>query len=202
MKKSRSIRLVLLGGASFALASCGDDGPPKDARFFSNLQECAAVYDTTQCLDAQKQADQTFAEQAPKFTRKEECETEFGAGNCETKQITDSSGNNSGGNSSTNNTGQSSSSGGGSFFMPMLMGYMMGNMLGGPSRFNEPVYRGPNGSAITQNSSGKMFNIGSFSGVGRSAATSFRSSPATQVGSVSRGGFGSTSTAYRSSAGS
>ena len=184
MKKSRSIRLVLLGGASFALASCGDDGPPKDARFFSHLQECAAVYDTTQCLDAQTQADQTFAEQAPKFTRKEECETQFGAGNCETRQTADSSGGHS------------------SFFMPMLMGYMMGNMLGGPSRFNEPVYRGPNNSAITQSSSGKMFNIGSFSGVGRSAATSFRSTPATQVGTVSRGGFGSTSTAFRSSAGS
>lgn len=202
MKKSRSIRLVLLGGASVALAACGDDGPPKDARFFSNLQECAAVYDMTQCLDAQKQADQTFAAQAPKFTRKEECETEFGAGNCEPKQITNSGGNSTGGNGSGTSTTNQSSSSGGSFFMPMLMGYMMGNMLGGQSRFNEPVYRGPNGSALTQNSSGKMFNIGSFSGVGRSAATSFRSSPATQVGSVSRGGFGSTSTAFRSSAGS
>ena len=185
MKKSRSIRLVLLGGASFALASCGDEGPPKDARFFSNLQECSAIYDTTQCLDAQKQADQTFVAQAPKFTRKEECETQFGAGNCETRQTADSA-----------------QSGGGSFFMPMLMGYMMGNMLGGQSRFNEPVYRGPNNTAITQTSGGKMFNIGNFSGVGRSAASTFRSTPATQVGSVQRGGFGGTSTAFRSSAGS
>ena len=100
MKKSRSIRLVLLGSASFALAACGDDGPPKDARFFSNLQECSAVYDTTQCLDAQKQAEQTFAAEAPKFTRKEQCETEFGAGNCETRQTADSA----------------QSGGGGSFF--------------------------------------------------------------------------------------
>jgi uncharacterized protein YgiB involved in biofilm formation len=184
MKKSRSIRLVLLGSASFALAACGDEGPPKDARFFSNLQECSAVYDTTQCLDAQKQAEQTFAADAPKFTRKEQCEAEFGAGNCETRQTADSAQN----------------GGGGSFFMPMLMGYMMGNMLGGQNRFYEPVYRGPNNTAITQTRGGKMFNIGSFSGVGRGAASSFR--PATQVAQVQRGGFGSKASAFRSSAGS
>lgn len=178
MKKSRSIRLVLLGSASFALAACGDKGPPKDARFFSNLQECSAVYDTTQCLDAQKQAEQSYAVDAPKFSRKEQCEAEFGAGNCETRQTAD---------------------GGGSFFMPMLMGYMMGNMLGGQSRFNQPVYRGPDNTAITQ-SSGKMFNVGSFGGTGRAAASSFR--PAAQVAQVQRGGFGSTARAYRGSAGS
>jgi uncharacterized protein YgiB involved in biofilm formation len=79
------------------------------------------------------------------------------------------------------------------------MGYMMGNVLGGQSRFNQPVYRGPDNTAITQNR-GKMFNIGSFSGAGRNAASTFR--PATQVAQVQRGGFGSTATAYRSSAGS
>lgn len=182
MKKSRSIRLVLLGSASIALAACGDDGPPQDARFFSNLQECSAVYDTTQCLDAQKQAEQTFVAEAPKYSRQEQCEAEFGAGNCEPKQTADGS-----------------ASSGGSFFMPMLMGYMMGNMLGGQSRFNQPVYRGPDNTAMTQNR-GKMFNIGNFSGAGRTAASTFR--PAAQVAQVQRGGFGSTATAYRSSAGS
>ena len=188
MKKSRSIRLVLLGSASIALASCGDDGPPNDAKFFANLQECSAIYDTTQCLDAQKKAESTFSAEVPKFGRKEQCEAEFGAGNCETKQLAENN---------------ASSGGAGSFFMPMMMGYMMGNMLGGQSRFNQPVYRGPNNTAMTQTSSGKMFNIGSFGGAGRNAATSFR--PATQVaqvGSVSRGGFGSSATAHRSSAGS
>jgi uncharacterized protein YgiB involved in biofilm formation len=177
MKKSRSIQLVLLGSASIALAACGDDGPPKDARFFSNTQECSAVYDTSQCLDAQKQAEQTFTAEAPKYTRKEQCEAEFGVGNCEAKQTAE----------------------GGSFFMPLLMGYMMGNMLGGQSRFNQPVYRGPDNTAITQNR-GKMFNIGSFEGAGRNAASTFR--PATQVAQVQRGGFGSTATANRNSAGS
>ena len=212
MKKSRSIRLVLLGSASIALAACGDDGPPQDAKFFSNLQECSAIYDMTQCLDAQKKAEQSYVADAPKFTRKEQCELEFGLGNCENTQIASSSGgasgggSGSGGNTGGNSGGNNANSGGGmgSFFMPMMMGYMMGNMMGGgQSSFNQPVYRGANNTAVTQTSGGKMFNIGSFGGAGRNAATSFR--PATQVaqvGSVSRGGFGSSATAHRSSAGS
>ena len=187
MKKSRSIRLVLLGSASIALASCGDDGPPNDAKFFANLQECSAIYDMTQCLDAQKKAESTFTAEVPKFGRKEQCEAEFGAGNCETKQLAENN---------------ASSGGAGSFFMPMMMGYMMGNMLGGQSRFNQPVYRGPNNTAMTQTSSGKMFNIGSFGGAGRSAASTFRpAAQVAQVGTVQRGGFGSTASANRSASG-
>lgn len=202
MKKSRSIRLVLLGSASIALAACGDDGPPKDAKFFSNLQECSAIYDMTQCLDAQKKAEQSYVADAPKFTRKEQCEAEFGLGNCENTQIASNSG--GGGNSGGGNTsGNSANSGGGmgSFFMPMMMGYMMGNMMGGrQSSFNQPVYRGANNTAVTQTSGGKMFNIGSFGGAGRSAATTFRpASQVAQVGSVQRGGFGASASANRSS---
>lgn len=178
MKKSRSIKLVLLGSASLALAACGDDGPPKDARFFSNIQDCSAVWDATTCIDAQKQSEQAYVAEAPKFTRKEECEAQFGAGNCETREA---------------------SAGSGGFFMPMLMGYMLGNALGGPSRFNQPVYRGPGNTAVMPNQ-GRLYNIGSFAGVGRTGATSFR--PATQIAQVQRGGFGSTATAYRSSSGS
>ena len=180
MKKSRSVRLVVLGSASIALAACGDDAPPNDARFFSNLQECAAVYDRAKCLDAKTSAEQTFIAEAPKYSRKEQCETDFGAGNCESQQA-------------------SAGSGEGSFFMPMLMGYMMGNMLSGQSRFSQPVYRGPENLAMTQNR-GKMFNIGSFGGAGRADASAFR--PAAQVAQVQRGGFGSTATAHRTSAGS
>jgi uncharacterized protein YgiB involved in biofilm formation len=175
MKKSRSIRLVLLGSASLALAACGDEGPPQDAKFFSNVQECSAVYNDTSCREAETQARKSLAEEAPRYSRKEECEAEFGAGNCETKQ----------------------SAGGGSFFMPLLMGYMMGNMLSG-NRFSQPVYRGPNNSAVMP-SGGKLFNVGSFAGTGTNA-TAFR--PAAQATQVARGGFGSTATAYRSTSGS
>ena len=194
MKKSRSIRLVLLGSASLALAACGDDeGLPTDAKFFSSMSECTAFYDEAKCRDAKIAADQTYAAEAPRFANKEECEGEFGVGSCENHQIAAAPG-------QPQTTGQpqnavAGSSDTGSFFMPMLMGYMMGNMLGG-NQFHQPVYRGRDGSAVMPNA-GKAFNVGSFANAGSSAtaAKSFRSAP--QITQVARGGLGSTASAYR-----
>ncbi len=174
MKKSRSIRLVLLGGASLALAACGEDLPP-DAKFFTDAAECSVAFGDQACRKAEAEAQQKLVAEAPRFSRKEECEAEFGPGNCETRQ---------------------EAGGGGSFFMPLLMGYMMGNMLGG-NRFSQPVFRGPNNTAVMPNK-GQMFNVGSFgSAAGR---TGFQAASA--VTPVSRGGFGSTAQAYRSTSGS
>ena len=175
MKKSRSIKLVLLGGASLALAACGDDVPP-DARFFASAEECAVTYSEAACQDAFKKSEQTFAAEAPKFTRQEECEAQFGAGNCETKEAANASG-----------------GGMGSFIMPMMMGYMMGNLMSGG--FNRPVYRGPNNSAMMGNQ-GKFYNVGSFAGAGKSA--NFSASPVTQT---QRGGFGTAGRSYASAGG-
>ena len=171
MKKSKSIRLALLGSTSFALVAC-DEAPPTDARFYANVDECAAIHGKASCEDAFKTSQATFAAEAPQYTKKEECEAEFGAGNCETQTTATSGG------------------GMGSFFMPMMMGYMMGNA------FSRPVYRGPDNSA-TMRSGGKTYNVGAFAGNGRAAA--FRSAP---VSEVARGGLGNRAAAYRTSAGS
>lgn len=175
MKKSHSIKLALLGSASMALVACGDDGPPDDAKFYSSTKECSAVYGDAPCTEAAGKAVMTHLEQAPKFSRREQCEAEFGAGNCETRQ----------------------EAGGGSFFMPLLMGYMMGNMLNSGNRFSQPVYRGPDGSAV-MNNNGRMFNVGAF-GNTAGRATSFRPSAASPV---MRGGFGGSSMAFNSGAAS
>jgi uncharacterized protein YgiB involved in biofilm formation len=172
MKKSRSIRLVLLGSASLALASCGEDFP-QDAKFFTDAKDCSAIYSDESCRQAETQAKQALATEAPQYSRKEECEAEFGPGNCESKQ---------------------SASGGGSIFMPLLMGYMMGNMMSGGNRFSQPVFRGPNNSAVVPNR-GQLFNVGNFSRADAGAG-SFR--PAATATPVTRGGFGSTASAYRS----
>ena len=118
---------------------------------------------------ASPRARRTFVAEAPRFTKKEQCEAEFGAGNCETRQA---------------------GAGTGSFFMPMMMGYMMGNA------FNRPVYRGPNNGAMMQ-TGGRFFNVGTFAGAGRAAP--FQRA---QFTPVQRGGFGSTAAAHRTSAGS
>lgn len=172
MKKSKTIRLALLGGTSFALGAC-DDTPPSDAKFFSSLQECTAHYSESECQTMVKKAEEQHLATAPKFSRQEECEAEFGVGHCETR-----------------------GDGGGSFFMPMMMGYMLGHMMGGG--WYGPVYRGPDNAAYTTTSNGRAYNVGSFAGSGRSAT--FRSSGA--ITQVARGGFGSSARSYSGSSGS
>lgn len=169
MKKSRSIRLALLGSASVALAACGDSGePPPGALFYSTQRECEILYDAAACKDAVVQAEQVQVAVGPRFSRKEQCEAEFGVGNCETRQA----------------------AGGGSFFMPLLMGYMIGNMFDG-NRYAQPVYRGPGNSAVVA-SGGRQFNVGNFTAAG--GQTAFRATP--QATSTARGGFGTTARGF------
>ncbi len=170
MKKSHSIRLVLLGSASVALVACDDGGAlPESAQFYPTVNECAADHGAQPCEDAKAVADRTQAAEAPRFSQKQQCEQEFGAGNCESRQTA-----------------------GGSFFMPMMMGYMIGNMMGG-NRFSQPVYRGPGNSAVMP-SGGRLLNVGRFDslGAGPGTRTAFQPAP------VSRGGFGSTARNYNS----
>jgi len=165
MKKSRTVRLVLLGSAGLMIAAC-DEAPPPDGRFFSTVAECAAVKGEAECEKAFAESKATFEAEAPKFDRKEQCEAEFGAGNCETRE-----------------------SGAGSFFMPMMMGYMLGNA------FRQPVYRGPDNRAMVR-SGGTSYSVGQFAGAGRAAAYQ----PA-QATPVQRGGFGGTASSRPVSAG-
>ncbi len=174
MKKSRSIRLVLLGTASVALSACGDSGAvPQDARFYPTVQECAADLGAAACEEAKAAAERALATEAPRFAQKQQCEAEFGVGNCETRQT----------------------AGGGSFFMPLLMGYMVGNMMGG-NRYSQPVYRGPDNSAVMSNR-GRLFNVGSFGNAGTRSA--FRAAP--QATEIRRGGFGTTATGFGATGG-
>lgn len=141
MKKSRSVRLVLLGSAGLTLAAC-NQGPPPSSRFFPDAEACAAVHDETTCRDALAQSQATFADEAPRFTDKDACEAEFGEGNCETRN----------------------EERGGSIFVPMLMGYMVGRA------FAQPVYRGPDNQAMMR-SGGKLYQVGRFvGGTGRAAS--------------------------------
>lgn len=165
MKKTKTIRLVLLG-AGAALAAC-DQAPPPDAQFFTGIEDCARSDSVERCRDGWQAAQDEFASTAPRFDRKEACEAEFGAGNCETRETV----------------------GGGSFFMPMLMGYMIG------SAFRQPVYRGPDNRALLR-TGGRYYDIGRFAGAGRAAPFQ----PAA-VQPVKRGGFGQTASAYRRPAG-
>ena len=110
MKRSKKAALVLMVPATtLLLAGCGEER--EQALVYETPSECAAASFNTpeQCKADYDAAKALHPQVAPKYVSKEECETDFGAGNCETAPR------------------QTASSG--SFFMPMMMGYMMGQMM-------------------------------------------------------------------------
>jgi len=110
MKRSKKAALILMVPATtLMLAGCGEE--PTQAVVFNSAEECAS-YSTNaaadQCLADFRAAQALHPQVAPKYANKEECEIDFGAGQCETAPERHASG---------------------SFFMPLMMGYMAGQML-------------------------------------------------------------------------
>jgi uncharacterized protein YgiB involved in biofilm formation len=116
MRKSQVVTLALLGTAAVA-ATVYNLSESDETHLFRSPADCVAAFSKEACetnfADAKKEHEQT----APKFTRKEQCEQEFGVGNCEQREV-------------------ASGSGVSSMFLPLMMGYMMGRSGG-----IAPVYR-------------------------------------------------------------
>lgn len=192
-KRSRHVALFLAGSAVLALAACEEE--KTDAAAFPDLASCVAeaksgnLFFTEQdCQTQFAAAEATHLETAPRYDSKQLCEQEHGAGNCE-------------GDPTAQNQ-----SGGGSIFMPMLMGYMIGSMLGGGRGvMSQPMVRTAQGGFATPD--GKQ-TFASNRGTGRVAGSTFTKAPST-IGKApmsasqvnQRGGFGGSSTA-RSGSGS
>lgn len=127
MKRSKKAALVLMVPvATMLLAGCGEER--EQAMVFTDPSECSAAALTTasQCVADYAAAQALHPQVAPKYLSKEECEADFGSGQCETAPQRTSSG--------------------GSVFMPMMMGYLAGQMM---SRGNlqQPAAAGPSGAA-------------------------------------------------------
>ncbi|MDO5641370.1 MAG: DUF1190 domain-containing protein [Paracoccus sp. (in: a-proteobacteria)] len=186
-KRSRHVALFLAGTAVLALAACEEE--KTDAAAFPDVESCVAeaqrgsLFFTEQdCHTQFAQAQQDYQETAPRYASRELCEQEHGAGNCGTDQSAQSGG------------------GMGSVFMPLLMGYMIGSMLGGA--------RGVQSQPMVRNAQGGFSNpagtqsFASNRGTGKVAGSAFTKGPVTagrppmtaaQV--AQRGGFGASSTA-------
>jgi uncharacterized protein YgiB involved in biofilm formation len=123
MKRSKRAALVLMVPVtSFLLAGCREER--QQAMVFTSPSECsaAALNTAAQCEDDYMAAKTLHPQVAPKYVSKEECEGDFGASQCETAPQKNHSG--------------------GSVFMPMMMGYMMGQMLnrgGAAGNLQQPV---------------------------------------------------------------
>jgi uncharacterized protein YgiB involved in biofilm formation len=122
MKRSSQITLVLLtGAAGISLAGCDPQQappPPDNGGTFTSLAECVAKYDQKTCQAAQQLAQQEHLNNAPHFSSVDACRQQYGPDMC-----------------------QPASAYGGhdSFFVPMMIGYMMGSAGSQPA----PLYYAP-----------------------------------------------------------
>lgn len=182
-KRSRTVALTLLGAAAFTVAGCREE--QVDAQAFPDLASCQAaaasegLFTSAECQQAFAEAEQLHVESAPRYDSIEVCEAQHGAGNCGSEES------------------QVSSGGSGSIFMPLLAGYLLGNMLGragGGMAGAQPMYRTPDGrftnpagtSTFSSNTGRAQMNPQQFS---RPAVTAGQP-PMNQATAASRGGFG------------
>lgn len=189
MKRSKLLRPVtlgLIGAGAFALSACQED-PAEEVNIFKSAQECMALPGATaeSCESGYQEALAEHQKTAPRYDTLEYCEEQHGVGNCGTEV-------------------QPQSGGGGSIFMPLLMGYMMGRMLGGGGFASKPLYPTPSGGMTTADKSAS-FGSGAKSGKVSAGALApskptLGAAPMSKATAASRGGFGSSGA--RSSGGS
>lgn len=118
MKRSRKTALVLMGSAPLLLVACARQPEVQTSEgLFTSVEACAAeTMNPAMCRQAfesaQVQADAT----APRYASREECEAEFGEGQCMTRQHA-----------------------GGSFVGPMMAGFVLSQMMNGRTAAAAPV---------------------------------------------------------------
>lgn len=179
-KRSSHVALAILGAAAFTLAGCKEE--QVDAQAFPDLQSCreaalqGGLFPAADCETAFAEAQKLHVEAAPRYDSLEVCEAQHGPGACGSEQAAQPGGS-------------------GSIFMPLMMGYLMGSMLGGQrGAAVQPLYKTPDGKFT--NAAGTAA-YSSNSGTGKMGASQFTRPPSTidkppmsKTTVQSRGGFG------------
>ncbi|MCF8487407.1 MAG: DUF1190 domain-containing protein [Rhodobacteraceae bacterium] len=192
IKRSRHVAITILGAAAFTLAGCQEE--QVDAAAFPDLKSCTTAaqnggqFSAQDCDAAFAEAAALHVEAAPRYDSLAVCEEQHGEGACGTESA-------------------ASPGGSGSIFMPLMMGYLIGNMLGGRggASASQPLYKTPNGQYTN---AARSSTFSSNSGAGKMSSSQF-ARPAATVGqppmsratALSRGGFGSTAAGRTSSGG-
>lgn len=117
-RKSYKVKPVVIGISSvFLAAACSDNN--QDAKVFTSLNDCEYQMpeNAAECRIAYEQAVKDAAETAPKFANRQDCEYDFGIEQCTEYR----------------------NSSGGSWFMPLMAGYMIRDMLQ-PRRYSQPLF--------------------------------------------------------------
>lgn len=168
---------LMLGASLLVLAACEE--AKMDAQVYENVQQCINNGDASpeQCEKNFTEARSQHAAVAPKYASAEDCQADFGAGQCEQAPQRTSSG--------------------GSVFMPLMAGYMMGSLLSGRSSMgSQPLYRSNKGTGFRT-----AGNASVGSAIGRTkVASAATSRPSVQTRTRSRGGFGASAGRFGSAA--
>lgn len=181
IKRSNRVAIAIVGAAAFTLAGCRDE--QVDAAAFPDLQSClddasrGGIFTAQDCESAFDQAQTLHVESAPRYDSLAVCEEQHGEGACGTEAT-------------------ATQGGSGGIFMPLLAGYLIGNMLAGRQGMSaaQPLYKTSNGrytdaartSTFSSNSGSARLNTSQFTRPATTAGTT----PMTRATANSRGGFG------------
>lgn len=180
-KRSKRVSIAIVGAAAFTLAGCEEE--KVDAAAFPDLQSCLAdassggMYTQQQCETAFDEAQTLHVESAPRYDSLEVCEEQHGAGACGSEEAAT----------------QSGSSG---IFMPLLAGYLIGNMMSNRAGMSaaQPLYKTSDGrftnaarsSTYSANRGAAKLSTSQFT----RPSTTIGKTPMTRATAASRGGFG------------
>ena len=178
MNRCKFLTAAMVSVSVIALGACEE--AKVGASVYDSLEQCKndPTVSFEECQKSFKEARDQHAAVAPKYSSLADCQADFGAEKCEKSPYRTSSG--------------------GSVFMPMMMGYMMGSMLGGRgSMISQPLYRSaqnPNAFRTADNR-----NVGTKTGPTQ-VARSATKRPSFKTSTISRGGFGSSGRRFGSAA--
>lgn len=171
MKRSPTVRLLLMGTAPVLLTACEAQD---DAVLYKDVTECVAGARLTedQCKAAFDHAKSEHDRVAPRYTAQKDCETDFGAGKCQTVN-----------------------QGAGVQFIPLMAAYALGYYAGRPNYYqSQPLYY----SQTSFGSSGGFVNSGGqpiARSTGSTTVSRSAMEPPTRAVTMSRSGFGSSASA-------
>ncbi|GLS86769.1 hypothetical protein GCM10010873_17430 [Cypionkella aquatica] len=180
-KRSSRVAIAILGAAAFALAGCQEE--QVDAAAFPDLKSCTdaaaaqGVFSAEDCKLAFAEAEALHVEAAPRYDSLAVCEEQHGQGACGSEA-------------------GAQQGGSGSIFMPLMLGYLMGNMLSNRAGVaaSQPLYKTASGG-YTNASGSSVFSTNKGSAkLGTSQFTrpsaTVGQAPMTRSTALSRGGFG------------
>ncbi|WP_162914628.1 DUF1190 domain-containing protein [Desertibaculum subflavum] len=224
MRRSRRIATLLVGTATLLVLTACDEDPASDAKLYSDLEACKVENTPEECDKAFGAAKAFHAQETPRYRSQAECEDLFGQGRCEQAPAVASglAGQSTPGQPTPGQTAPGQTASTGSFFMPALMGFMLGRSMSGfGSSAGYPVYADRQGYVYAgrqqlgtcvppQNcprpmgstSSTRTGATGISSSSGRYAISSAGTGTEAASRAATRGGFGTTASRMSSSSGS